>query len=96
MLDRFLEIENNEELYSYTFSYKKVMMYPFIRYYLLQSALEDSQGISSPYDSLHVGVKQKIVYVLKSFLYRPRNIQSDIVFFGTDLANICLKSAFFN
>jgi hypothetical protein len=96
MLDKFLEIENNDELYSYVFSYKNIMMYPFIRYFLLQSAIEEQNGLSSPYDPLHLGIIRKIEYVAKSFLYRPKNIQSDIVFFGADGANIRQGNAYFN
>jgi hypothetical protein len=96
VLERFLEIENNEALYNYTFLYKNTMMYPFVRFLLLQSALEESQGMSSPYDSLYISIRHKVEYVVKSFFYRPKNNQSDIVFFGSDISNIRQGNAYFN
>jgi len=97
ILDKLLEIEEKEELYRYTFSYKNIMMYPFIRFFLLQSAIEDMLEIPGTYDVLHIGIIQKIKYIIKSFLYRPKsNIQSDIIFFGTDISNINHDGVYYN
>lgn len=96
ILDNLLKIEDDASLYDFTFSYKNTLMYPVIRFLLLQSAIEDQNRISSPYGLLHVGIKQKIEYILKSFHYRPKHIQSDIVFFGSDVSNIRQGNAYFN
>jgi len=71
-------------------------MYPFIRFFLLQSANEDKQGLHSPYDSVHIGKIQEMKYIVKSFLYRPKKVQSDIIFFGSDISNIYQGNAYFN
>ena len=96
-LDKLLEIEEKEEIYQYTFSYKKILMYPFIRSLLLQSAIEDMNKLSSPYILLKTGIINKIIFKLKSFLFRyPNKMQADIVFFGSDISNILHGNIYFN
>ena len=96
-LDNLLKIEDNDELYHYAFSYKNALMYPFVRFFLLQSAIEDMQETPSLNDFSHIGIIQRINYYLKSFWYRlPKNVQSDIVFFGTDISNVRQSNAYFN
>ncbi len=80
ILDNLLKIEDDASLYDFTFSYKNTLMYPVIRFLLLQSAIEDQNRISSPYGLLHVGIKQKIEYILKSFHY-DQNISNQILYF---------------
>ena len=86
-LDKLLEMENNEELYHYSFSFRNTMMYPFIRFFLLRNAIIEIHGINDPYDTLHPGLFRGVKYILKSFWYQiPKHIQSDIVFIGSDQA----------
>ena len=97
ILEKYLEIESREELYEFVFSHKDTLMYPFIRFRLLQSALEATCGIPSPYDPLHFGNVQKLKYITKSFLYTPnKQTRATIVFFGSDVSNICKENAYFN
>jgi len=97
ILDKFIEIEEKEEIFNFSFSYKNTLMYPFIRFHLLQSAIEDTLKIHSPYDPLHIRKTQKIEYYIKSFLYSiPYKIKSDIIFFGTDISNILKGNAYYN
>jgi hypothetical protein len=97
ILDNFLEIESDETLYQYTFTYKNTLMYPFIRYVLLQSAKENILAMPNAYDSIRFGIIHKIKYLIKSFWYRPpKHLQSDIVFFGSDVSNIRQKNVYFN
>ena len=96
-LDKLLEIENDEELYQYSFSYRNTFMYPFIRFFLLRSAIIEIHGITYPYDTLHPGWLQGMNYILKSFWYQPpKHTQADIVFFGFDQSNIAQGNAWFN
>ena len=97
IIDKYLEIESNKELYQHIFSYKNVLMYPFIRHFLLQRTIENVQGLPPGYDPLHVSAIQKAKYAIKSFWYRlPKKIQSNIVFFGSDISNIRIGESYFN
>jgi hypothetical protein len=95
--DKLLKLDNNEEVYHYKFSYKGVLMYPFIRLHLLQGAIEDMQKTPKLYGVSPIGIMQKIKCTIKSFWYRPtKKTQSDIVFFGSDISNIRQGNAYFN
>jgi len=97
IFDNFLKIEGKEELYHFTFSFKNTLMYPVIRYTLLQSAIDDVVGEQLHPIPFHFGKIEKMKYYFKSFWYRPRgHIQSDIIFFGSDSANIRQGNAYFN
>jgi len=97
ILDIFLKIEDDIKLCHYTFVYKNILMYPFIRNTLLQNALENMQNVSSFSSPSHAGIIKKINYWIKSFLYKPsKYIKSDIIFFGSDIANIPLEKGYFN
>ena len=97
ILDKFLEIDSDETLYQYTFSYKNTLMYPFIRYFLLQNAKENILKMPSAYDPIHFGTIHKYKYYIKSFWHRPpKHLQSDIVFFGSDTSNIRQGNMYFN
>ena len=96
-LDKLLEIENDEELYHYSFSYRNTLMYPFIRFVLLRSAFIEMHEIAYPYDNLHPGLLQGMNYIFKSFWFQtPKHTQADIVFFGFDQSNIPQGNAWFN
>jgi len=96
-LDKLLEIENDGELYHYTFSYRNTLMYPFIRFILLRNAIIEIHGITDPYDALRPGLLQGMMYIFKSFWYQiPKRTQSDIVFFGFDQSNIPQGNGWFN
>lgn len=97
LLNKFIEIESNPELYRYTFLYNNALMYPFIRYSLLQNAIGEELCVPNPYDHLKIGKIQNLKYKLKSFFYRAQKAgQSDIVFFGSDISNIQQGEAYFN
>jgi len=96
-LDNLLEIEKNEALYSYTFSFKNILMYPFIRFQLLQGAIEDMNKIPDLYAPEKISLIKKIIYFLKCYKYRPINIpETDIIFFGSDVSNIKKGDSYFN
>ena len=96
-LDDILNFETNKRLYQFSFSYENILIYPFVRYFLLQSAIEDLRNIPSPYSQLNIGTIQKTIFFFKSFYYRPHKAkQSDIIFFGSDISNVKQGNAYFN
>jgi len=98
ILDNLLNFEENSSLYNYKFKYKNILMYPFIRFSLFYFASNEIHGLQNTNNvSFNVSFIQKIKYYLRSFIYKPFLYKNfDIIFFGSDIANIQKGKLFFN
>ena len=97
ILDKCLKIEENPDLYNFKFLYKDTLLYPLIRFFLLQSAIEEMCNVINPYGRNNLTILNKIKYVLTSFFNRPQKArQADIIIFGESIANIKINGKYFN
>lgn len=96
-LDQLLEIENDKELYNYKFLYFDTLMYPFIRFDLLQRAIDEHSETTDISRAKKINFLETVNYLYKSVAFRPkRKIHAPILFFGGDVANIKTGDAYFN
>lgn len=96
ILDKYLAIEDNPDLYNFKLSYQDILLYPVIRFYLIISAIEETYNVC-PCDDIKPSKWALIKYLFTCFLYRVQKAkQSDIVIFGSDIANIPSEKGYFN
>ena len=95
-IDNFLQLEEKEELYNYSYSFKNIMMYPVIRSFLLEQITEELYNFK--YEDANIkSLFIKIKFVFKALFYRiPGKIKSDIIIFDTDLSNRKQDNKYFN
>jgi hypothetical protein len=95
-IDKFLELEENKEIYNFTYSYKNIMMYPIIRSLLLEEASKELYNYKYE-DVIIKSFFLKIIYIIKTFIYRiPGNLKSNIIIFDTDLSIRKQENKYFN
>lgn len=97
VIDNIIKIEDDPELYNFSFKYKNTLMYPFVRFLLIQKATLDIFNIDMSLIKEKKNSFHLLNYICKSWLYYPYNPkQSDLLFWSSDIANIKLPNGYFN
>ena len=65
-INNLLKLEENEQLYKHTYTYKNIMMYPVIRSYLFEEATKELYGFKYE-DAIINSFFVKFKYLFKAF-----------------------------
>ena len=94
-------LEKDEELLKFRFSYDGILMWPFIRWHVLQSALDKMFSLSSPHpQAKNLSIANILKYgfmTIKNNPYKQDAGKRGIVIFSTGIVNIKVQNdGYFN
>ncbi len=100
-MDSLLSIEDNEDILQFRFQFKNIPMWPFIRFFCFESAIEEANNIESQWrNSKKNNFIKLLVYFVLSYIYNPfrsmNKKRNNIIIFGTDISNIKIGNRYFN
>lgn len=96
-----VSVEDSAELLSYRFEYDNILMWPFVRYFVLQSAINEMLSFKYPPAGLE---KQSLMDILKYIFatvtknpFRVnKDIKTDILFFSSGVVNVKEENKYVN
>jgi hypothetical protein len=98
LLEKLLQIEQFDELYTFEYEYDNVLMWPFIKFMLLQRIYDKKYNLDNPHVSNTVSTLHKLKYIYDIFknkiFFKYR--EYDIVFFNSSVGCFRKEEKYFN
>jgi len=89
VLDKMLEFENRPEILEFCFSCDKMLMWPFVRWFLLYEGYKEVFGVENAHFQWEKhGLKDLFRYLYLTFFFNPYNSkEADLLFFSSGVVN---------
>lgn len=93
-LEKLLEIERDEKILEYRFSFDNFLMWPIIRWSLFSQAINDYE---EPIIKSTPKISQLLKYATNVFMKYPYFVKNtDIILFGATVSNVLIEGQYFN
>lgn len=90
-------IESNPILFNFKLNSKEISLWPLIRYMFIQNALDQEFKLSNPWIKRPMSFFNWFRYFVLTLKYSTKRMpRSNIIMFGSDIANIYLGKSYFN
>lgn len=96
-IEKLLEIESNSKLYQFKLFNNDFLMWPLVRFSLLQSSINAHCEVRNPWIK-RISFINKVKYYILSYIKNPLRISEnkDILILGSDVSNIKIKDKYYN